>query len=92
MGISSGSFSRNSATIAEQLETVVIFCYSESHERDLGGFFCVRACYTYAMIRDDDEEVSSTDQYIYDEYSGLDVYGTETDSDECEMPESMNDI
>ena len=44
------------------------------------------------MNRDDDEEVSSTDQYIYDSYSGLDVYGTEMDSDECEMPESMNDI
>jgi len=43
------------------------------------------------MNRDDDEEVSSTDQYIYDSYSGLDVFGTETDSDECEMPESMND-
>jgi len=48
----------------------------------------IHLCY---MKRDDDEEVSSTDQYIYDQYSGLDVYGTEMDSDECEMPESMND-
>ena len=42
---------------------------------------------------DEDENISSTDQYIYDEYSGLDVYGTkmEEDVDECLMPESMDD-
>ena len=42
---------------------------------------------------DEDENISSTDQYIYDEYSGLDVNGTATDEDvdECEMPDSMDD-
>jgi len=49
-------------------------------------------CYTYAICYMDEDEISSTDQYIYDSYSGLNVYGTEMDSDECEMPESMNDI
>ena len=45
------------------------------------------------MNIDDEEEISSSDQYIYDEYSGLDVYGTpqDEDVDECEMPESMDD-
>ena len=65
---------------------------SESHETaTLWLFLCTPVLHLCYMTRDDDEEVSSTDQYIYDSYSGLDVYGTEMDSDECEMPESMND-
>jgi hypothetical protein len=42
---------------------------------------------------DEDENISSSDQYIYDEYSGLDGYGTKMDEDvdECEMPDSMDD-
>ena len=82
----------------EQLRETVVIIQRKPQERDLGGFFCtqmyrIRVLHLYYMTtRDDDEEVSSTGQYIYDSYSGLDVYGTEMDSDECEMPESMNDI
>jgi hypothetical protein len=31
-----------------------------------------------------DEEVSSSDQYIYDAYSGLEIFGTELDADELD--------
>ena len=44
---------------------------------------------------DEAEDISSSDQYIYDEYSGLDVNGTamdwDKDVDECLMPDSMDD-
>ena len=50
-------------------------------------------CVLQLWYMDEDEDISSTDRYIYAEYSGLDVYGTamDEDVDECEMPESMDD-
>jgi len=56
-------------------------------------FLTRRVLQLWYMNIDDEEEISSSDQYIYDEYSGLDVNGTEMDwdVDECEMPESMDD-
>ena len=41
---------------------------------------------------EDEDFTSSSDQYIYDAYSGLEINGTELDSDECVQPDSMDDI
>jgi hypothetical protein len=38
-----------------------------------------------------DEDISPTDQRFYDEYSGLEIYGTELDSDDLDIPYEQED-
>jgi len=44
------------------------------------------------MPEDDDNFTSSSDQYIYDAYSGLEITSSDPDCDECVLPDPMDDI